>query len=83
MANPKRFTTVVELGERLVRELEVDDSNDTLGRWMAHYVAEQLANAQSARGAARKAAQQECFRSILELWKHRNALPEGRRPFRD
>lgn len=83
MANSKRFATVVELGERLVRELGVDDSNDTLARWMAHYIAEQLTNAQSMKGAARHSVQQECFRSILELWKHRNALPEGRRPFRE
>jgi hypothetical protein len=83
MANSKHYATVVELGERLVQELGLDDSNDTLGRWMAHYIAEQISKAASANGATRRALQQECFHSILELWKHRSTLPAGRRPLRE
>jgi hypothetical protein len=48
---------------------------------MAHYVAEQIAAAQNARGRTKSAAAKRCFQTILSLWEHRAELPTGRRPF--
>ncbi len=36
---------VVRLGERIVAELGLEESTDTLSRWMAHYIAESIARA--------------------------------------
>lgn len=75
------FDAVLRLGRKLVEELGLDESSDTLGRWMAHYVAELIQGVESAQGEERVVMQSRCADAILNLWKHRFALPEGRRPF--
>jgi hypothetical protein len=72
---------VLDLGRKLVEELGLDDSNDTLGRWMAHHLAELITRAENETGSAKVAAQKECFDAILALWRHRSELPRGKRPF--
>ena len=37
-----RSDSVLALGKKLVDELGLDQSVDTLGRWMAHYIAEKM-----------------------------------------
>ncbi len=75
--------SVVALGKKLVDELGLDQSVDTLGRWMAHYVAEKMEAAESATGDARDQEMSECRNAILKLWAHRSELPNGQRPFRE
>ena len=41
------------LGKKLIDELGLDQSVDTLGRWMAHYIAEKMEDAQAAIGESR------------------------------
>lgn len=72
---------IINLGKALVEELGLDPGVDTLARWMAHYVAEQMAIAENATGDDKIKAEQNCFETILKLWQHRLALPDGRRPF--
>jgi hypothetical protein len=48
---------------------------------MAHYIAELMIQAERANEEERAAAQKKCFEAILMLWKHREALPDGTRPF--
>ena len=71
----------ISLGKQLVAELRREPDVDTLSRWMAHYVAEQIVIAESATGAEKAAAEAKCFQTILALWKHRSTFPNGRRPF--
>lgn len=71
------------MGRRLVDELELEQTNDTLGRWMAHYIADLIQQAEVAVGDARQTAERACFDAILTLWKHRAELPDGRRPFQE
>jgi len=71
----------INLGKSLVEELGLDPGVDTLSRWMAHYVAEQIAIAESATGDAKNKAEQRCFETILKLWQHRYSLPTGHQPF--
>jgi len=67
---------VLELGQHLVRELKLDDSVDTLGRWMAHYVAELISVAEKATSKKdRLAAQKRAMEAILRIWEHRESLP--------
>lgn len=71
----------IELGQALVDELGLGEGVDTLSRWMAHYVAEQMAVAEQASGEEKEAAEERCFETILKLWGRRASLPRGKRPF--
>jgi hypothetical protein len=73
----------INLGKQLVAELRREPDTDTLCRWMAHYVAEQIVIAENTTGAKKVAAETKCFQTILALWKHRATLPNGHRPFED
>lgn len=48
---------------------------------MAHHLARLIETAKSATGDARVAAEDRCVTAILEVWRHRNCLPHGARPF--
>ncbi|MFL6446341.1 MAG: AVAST type 3 anti-phage protein Avs3b [Bryobacteraceae bacterium] len=78
-----RFDAVLQLGKKVVDEMGIQSSVDTLGRWMVHYIAELVVEAQSAEGQTKVDAQARCREAILELWHHRHELPEGLRPFQD
>lgn len=76
-----RSEAIVALGKKLVAELELGDSVDTLGRWMAHYVAELMQEVEGATSDDRSAKQVQLRDAILALWAHRFELPTGTRPF--
>lgn len=78
-----RCEATIELGKRLTKELGIDQSVDTLGRWMAHYIAELIEDARTASVEERPEKMGACCEAILSLWKHRQDLPEGRRPFQN
>lgn len=66
------------MGERIVTELGLDQSTDTLSRWIAHRVAELMERAERARTkAARDSAARECESLILRLWERRTSWPQG------
>ena len=71
---------IVELGCKLVKELELESNNDTLGRWMAHHLAELLKRAEKASGKEKDALQRECADLIIRLWTCRTSLPTAHRP---
>ena len=76
--------SVLALGKKIVDELGLDQSVDTLGRWMAHYIAEKIEDVAAANGEeARGHKMSECSEAILKLWAHRRELPNGKRPFED
>lgn len=87
LSNPtvvsKRCKATLDLGKRLIKELGLDQSVDTLGRWMAHYIAELIQNAENASVEERPMKMQACCNAILDLWKHRHMLPNGKRPFEE
>jgi hypothetical protein len=74
---------VIELGKLLVKELELEDSVDTLGRWMAHYIAEKIEAAKNAEEALRPAAEAECAKAIIDLWQHRWKIQDRHQPLKD
>jgi hypothetical protein len=76
-----RSDAILALGRKLVDELGLEPSVDTLGRWMAHYIADLIAKAESAPSEEKQVAEDKCFEAILALWKHRAELPNGKRPF--
>ena len=74
---------VIALGKKLVAEWGLDQSVDTLSRWMAHYIAELMHAAETADDAKRQELAGRCCAAILDLWRHRRELPDGKRPFGD
>ena len=50
---------------------------------MAHHIADLMIKAKKAAGDEKASVERECFAAILELWKHRSELPNGKRPFED
>jgi hypothetical protein len=72
----KRQAEILELGKHLVSEFNFQDSCDTLGRWMAHHVAELIVAAKEAKTPAeRNIAEDRAVETVLKLWEHRAALP--------
>lgn len=66
------------MGERIVRQFGLSDSVDTLGRWMAHRVAELMDRAERAKTSDEgEAARRECSDLIIKLWERRSYWPHG------
>lgn len=84
MEQSEQQKAILELGKLLVKELDIEESVDTLSRWMAHYVAEKIKLAEDLPdGAKKKTAEKECFSLILDLWEHRWHYKPDRRPLRN
>lgn len=80
MESGAHYSNILALGKRIVIELE---TSDTLGRWMAHRIAEMMEDAQRSGDAERAAKESACAEAILKLWQHRKAWPNGPRPLDD
>ncbi|MBO9410756.1 MULTISPECIES: hypothetical protein [unclassified Ruegeria] len=83
MEHSEQSKKIIELGKRIVQELDLDQSCDTLGRWMAHHLAQLITKAEQGPEDGTSAAQQECRAAIFELWEHILSVPTATRPFRD
>ena len=71
---------VLSLGARIVRELELDESTNTLSRWMAHHLAETMKSAEVADEANKERLEEKAVSLILELWANRRDLPGNAYP---
>jgi len=72
---------VLELGKKIVQELNNDRSADTLTKWMAHYVAEKIQKAEQANSDNKEELKKECFDIILKIWEHRASI-NWNKPFK-
>lgn len=79
----ERSEAIIALGKKIVTELRLDKSVDTLGRWMAHHVAELIHNVENATGKDKLVEQTLLRDTVLSLWAHRFELPRGVRPLED
>lgn len=73
MKSPK---DVLALGRVIVRQLELEDRGTVLECWLAHHLAEVMAEADRTDGPPKAAAETRAVDLILKLWMHRRALPE-------
>jgi hypothetical protein len=72
----------LELGKVLVGELKLEDSRDTLAKWMAHHVAELIVTAERETDSAKKKdAADQAVDTILRIWSKRDHLPGNANPF--
>lgn len=71
----------MSLGRRLVQELKLNETCNTLAKWMSHYLAEQMLAVRVAKpGAEKRATEDRCREIILRLWAARENLPGTARP---
>ena len=68
---------VLALGQVIVRQLELEDRGTVLERWLAHHLAEVIAEVDQSVGLAKEASGARAVDLILKLWAHRRALPES------
>ena len=81
MVLSKRPADVIALGKRLVEELGLHLSVDTLGKWMSHHLAKLIVEAETETDPkASKASEARCVDFILHLWAKRDRLPSRARP---
>jgi hypothetical protein len=68
--------SILKLGKKLISELELDDTRNTLSRWMAHYLAELITSIKTTESETDKIKlEKECCNLILELWQMKDRLP--------
>lgn len=79
---PELSAATFALGEKLVAELNLIESTDTLARWMAHYIAELMVRAKQSDLPKRDEAQRLCAGAILDLWAQVRAFPAKRKVFK-
>lgn len=81
MVPSKAPKDVLGLGIHLVRELGLADSNDTLGRWIAHHLAELMRAVDESTDPESKAeALVQATDLIIRLWRNRDVLPGEANP---
>lgn len=83
MEDSETRKNIINYGKSLVEELNLDPGVDTLGRWMAHYIAEQIKIAENSTGIEKAVAEEKCFETIIKLWEHEVILPGKTKPFTD
>ncbi|WP_420573637.1 hypothetical protein [Kordia sp.] len=67
---------IIKLGEKLISELHLDYTTDTLSRWMAHYLSELIVKIESCESEEAKVKlQEECCNLILKIWEKKDRLP--------
>ncbi|MER3318491.1 MAG: hypothetical protein RIB79_09360 [Allomuricauda sp.] len=67
---------ILKLGKKIIKELQLEHTGNTLVRWMIHYISELMENADKApSGKKKEQLRKECCQAILELWRNREFLP--------
>ena len=71
---------IADLGEQILAELGDPRTNDTLTRWLSHYTARLISEADTARNSGDQGAdalEAKARDAILDLWRARSAWPNG------
>jgi hypothetical protein len=67
---------ILKLGKKLISELELVYTTNTLARWLGHYVAELIQTIKNCDDNDEKIKlQKECCNLILEIWDKRERIP--------
>lgn len=75
-----QWENVSALGKKLVDELELNDTNNTIEKWLAHYLAELFNREENSDGNERREVRRECTEVILKIWVNRKGLPSSYPP---
>lgn len=61
-------------GKRLVAEYGLDSGGDTLGRWLAHHIAELIRDAEDVTSPDSADRRADAANAVLKFWEHRRSL---------
>ena len=75
-----QWESISALGKKLVTELSLNDTNDTIGKWLVHYLAELFEKEENSEGSERGDIRTECTDVILKIWMNRKGLPSSYPP---
>lgn len=74
---------IIALGKKLIKELNLVNSTDTISRWMANYLAELIENINCTNNKEDNLIlKKECCDLIIKIWERRDILPIEK-PFDD
>ena len=73
-------TKLLELGTKIVQDLGLDYSVDTLSRWMSHHLAEKMIQLESLEGDEKDKVEKEVVELIETLWANKHNWPSGVTP---
>lgn len=65
---------VIKLGKKIIEELNLQHSVDTLSRWLSHYLAELFIELKECPKNVRKSKEKECVDIIMKIWDNRESL---------
>ncbi len=75
---------IIKLGEKIIRELNIETRFDTLSSWMVHYVSELIYKAKNSNSEEeKKALEAECCDVILKIWSNREHISGVKTPLTD
>lgn len=81
-ASSRSSTEVIDLGNRIVKELELDRSCETLSKWLAHLLAERISAIGRVQDPDQKAElERQAIALTLEIWQQRYSVPTKVRVF--
>jgi len=69
---------IIKLGKKMIEELKLQNSVDTLSKWMIYYISELIVKAENETGEKKAELNLECCNVILKVWEQRhfqNAIP--------
>lgn len=67
---------ILKLGKKLIEELDLVHTVNTLARWMGHYLADLMYNIEKCESEGEKSKlKKECCLIILEIWEKRERIP--------
>ena len=67
---------ILKLGKKLIKELDLVHTGNTLARWMAHYLAELITTIDNTESREEKQKlKRECCDIIIQLWNIRERIP--------
>jgi len=84
MEDSKAQKQFINLGKLVVKELGLDPGVDTLSRWMAHYLAEQIKEAEREKNQKKKTAiEKDISDLIIKIWDRRKIRHDDLDPLKD
>lgn len=72
---------IINLGNAIITELDMEFDCNTPARWLVHYIAENIHKVENSQGEEKAEAERKCVDAIFKLWHHRSEIPRGINPF--
>lgn len=72
---------IIKLGKKMIEEVKLQNSVDTLSKWMIYYISELIVKAENETGEKKAELNLECCNVILKVWEQRHSQNAISSPF--